>query len=129
MDAQPRLAATAALTALVQAIARLELEEGYAPAALVNAQEVLAENRFIAARDATMAELIDPARGVRVPVAHLLDDVLAAAQPHAAALDSLDELAEVRMLVLTPEIARQERLMASAGLPVLVADLAARFAA
>jgi glutamate---cysteine ligase / carboxylate-amine ligase len=129
MDAQPRLAATAALTALVQAVARLELEEGYAPAALVGAQEVLAENRFIAARDATGAELIDPARGVRVPLAHLLDDVLAAVQPHAAALDSLDELQEVRMLVLAPEIARQERLMASAGPFVLAADLAARFTA
>jgi carboxylate-amine ligase len=127
MDAQPRLAATAALTALVQALARLELEEGYAPAATTGAQEALAENRFIAARDATMAELIDPARAVRVPLAHLLDDVLAAVRPHAAALDSLEELDEVRMLVLTPEIARQERLMASAGPPVLIADLAARF--
>ena len=127
MDAQPRLAATAALTALVQALARLELEEGYAPAALVNAQEALAENRFIAARDSTTAELIDPARCVRVPVAHLLDDLLAAVHPHAEALDSLEELAEVRMLVLSPEIARQERLMASAGPRVLTADLAARF--
>jgi hypothetical protein len=50
-------------------------------------------------------------------------------QPHAAALDSLEELAEVRMLVLAPEIARQERLMASAGPLVLAADLAARFTA
>lgn len=129
MDAQPRLAATAALTALVQAIARLELEQGYASAALVNAHEVLAENRFIAARDATAAELIDPARGVRVPVAQLLDDLLDATSDHAAALDSLDELEEVRRLVLAPEIARQERLMASAGLRVLVGDLAARFTA
>jgi len=62
-------------------------------------------------------------------VDQLLDEVLAAAQPHAAALDSLEELDEVRTLVLAPEIARQERLMASAGLPVLVADLAARFTA
>jgi len=129
MDAQPRLAATAALTALVQALARLELEQGFAAPALVNAAEALAENRFIAARDATAAELIDPSRGTRVPVARLLDEVLAAAQPHAAALDSLEELDEVRTLVLAPEIARQERLMASAGLPVLVADLAARFTA
>ncbi|MBV9002425.1 MAG: YbdK family carboxylate-amine ligase [Solirubrobacterales bacterium] len=128
MDAQPRLAATAALTALVQAIARLELERGYAPAALLGANEVLAENRFIAARDATAAELIDPTRGVRVPVAHLLDDVLDATRDHAAALDSLEELEEVRMLVLAPEITRQERLMGSAGLRLLVGDLAARFA-
>ena len=129
MDAQPRLAATAGLVALVQAIARLELEQGYAPAALINANEVLAENRFIAARDATAAELIDPARGVRVPVAQLLDDLLEATSDHASALDSLEELEETRTLILAPEIARQERLMASAGLRVLVGDLAARFVA
>jgi glutamate---cysteine ligase / carboxylate-amine ligase len=129
MDAQPRLATTAALTALVQALARLELEQGYAPAALVEADEALAENRFIAARDAAAAELIDPVHGTRVPVARQLDDLLVAARPHADALEALDELEETRMLVLAPEARRQERLMASAGLPVLVADLAARFAA
>ncbi|MBV9366535.1 MAG: YbdK family carboxylate-amine ligase [Solirubrobacterales bacterium] len=129
MDAQPRLAATGGLTALVQALARLELEEGFAPAALVSAQEALAENRFIAARDASAAELIDPVRGTLVPVARLLDDVLTAVRPHADALDALDELEEVRTLVVDPESARQKRLMASAGLEVLMGDLAARFAA
>lgn len=129
MDAQPRLAATAALTALVQVLARLELETGYAAPALINANEVLAENRFIAARDAGAAELIDPVQGTRVPVARMLDDVLGAARPHAEALDALEEVESARSLVLAPEPQRQERLMASAGLPVLVADLAARFAA
>ena len=37
MDAQPGLTATAALAALVQALARLELEQGFAPAGLVGA--------------------------------------------------------------------------------------------
>jgi glutamate---cysteine ligase / carboxylate-amine ligase len=129
MDAQPRLAATASLTALVQALARLEVQHGYAAPALLDAGEVLDENRFIAARDGTVGELIDPAQGTRVPVARILDDVLAAARPHAEALDGLDELEEIRTLVLAPEPSRQERLMASAGLPVLVADMAARFAA
>ena len=115
--------------ALIQAIARLELEQGFAWPALVTAQEALAENRFIAARDGTAAELIDPAHGSRIPLARLLDDVLAAARPHAAALDALDELEDVRTLILAPEPSRQERLRASAGLPVLIADLAARFAA
>ncbi len=59
----------------------------------------------------------------------MLDDVLAAARPHAEALDALEEVESARTLVLAPEPQRQERLMASAGLPVLVADLAARFAA
>ncbi|HUA70419.1 MAG TPA: YbdK family carboxylate-amine ligase [Solirubrobacteraceae bacterium] len=129
MDAQPRLASTAALTALVQALARLELEQGFASQKLVSAQEVLAENRFIAARDATAAELIDPVNTRLVPLPRLLDDVLAAARPHAAALDAVEELDEVRMLVLDPEPRRQERLAASAGVPQLVADLAARFSA
>ena len=90
MDAQPQLASTAALTALVQALARLELEQGYASQKLVGAQEVLAENRFIAARDATAAEFIDPGLVALVPLPRVLDDVLAAARPHAAALDSVD---------------------------------------
>jgi glutamate---cysteine ligase / carboxylate-amine ligase len=129
MDAQPRLASTAGLVALVQALARLELEQGFASQKLISAQEVLAENRFIAARDATAAELIDPVNATLVPLPRLLDDVLAAARPHAVALDAVEELEEVRMLVLDPEPRRQERLAASAGVPQLVADLAARFVA
>ena len=129
MDAQPRLASTAALVALVQALARLELEQGFASPKLVSAQEVLAENRFIAARDATAAELIDPVSATMVPVPVLLDDVLAAARPHAFALDARAELDEVPMLVVAPEPRRQEHLVSRAGVPALVADLAARFAA
>jgi carboxylate-amine ligase len=128
MDAQPRLAATAALAALVQVLARLELEQGFAPAGLVTAQETLAENRFIAARDGVAAELIDPVSGRCVPVLRQLDQVLAAARPHAAALDAREELEAVRTLVAAPEPRRQECLVASAGIPMLVADLAARFA-
>jgi carboxylate-amine ligase len=129
MDAQPRLASTAALTALVQALARLELEQGFASPKLVGAQEVLAENRFIAARDATAAELINPAQASLVPLPELLDEVLAAARPHAVVLDAVDELDEVRMLLLSPEPRRQERLAASVGIPMVIADLAARFTA
>ncbi|HYB26034.1 MAG TPA: YbdK family carboxylate-amine ligase [Solirubrobacteraceae bacterium] len=128
MDAQPSLGATAALVALVQAVARLELEQGFAQAGLVNAQEVLAENRFIAARDGAAAELIDPRTTALVPLASLLEEVLAAARPHAAALDAGEELAGVRRLVAMPEAHRQQRLAASFGVSRLVADLAARFA-
>jgi carboxylate-amine ligase len=127
MDAQPELSATAGLTALVQALARLELERGYASAALVDADEVLAENRFIASRDGPEAELIEPTTARRVPVARQLDELLTAARPHAEALDALEELEAVRMLVLTPEPRRQEELVEASGIPTLVADLAARF--
>jgi glutamate---cysteine ligase / carboxylate-amine ligase len=127
MDAQPRLEATAALCALVQALARLELEEGYAPRELVHAQEVLAENRFLAARDGVAAALIDPVRALRVPVADLLADVLAAAAPHASALGAAHELAAVSTLVAAPEAPRQEALAAAGGVGALVSDLARRF--
>jgi carboxylate-amine ligase len=127
MDAQPRLEATAALCALVQALARLELEEGYAPRELVHAQEALAENRFLAARDGVAAELIDPVRARRVPVADVLADILAAAAPHASALGAADELAAVPALVTAPEAARQEANAAAGGIPGLVSALARRF--
>ena len=127
MDAQPRLEATAALCALVQALARLELEEGHAPRELVHAQEALAENRFLAARDGVAAALIDPVHARRVPVAEVLADVLAAAAPHADALGAADELGAVPALVAAPEAARQEARAAAAGIPGLVSALARRF--
>jgi carboxylate-amine ligase len=127
MDAQPRLEATAALAALVQALARLELEEGYAPRELVHAQEALAENRFLAARDGVAAELIDPVSARRVPVADVLADVLATAAPHASVLGAADELAAVPALVAAPEAARQEADAAAGGIPGLVSALARRF--
>lgn len=129
MDAQPRLATTAGLAALVQAVARLELEQGYAAPELVDAAEVLAENRFLAARDATAAKLIDPVHAIMVPVPSLLEDVLTAARPHAAALGALEQLEQVRLTVLGPEPRRQQRLVAAGGWPALVEDLAARFSA
>jgi carboxylate-amine ligase len=129
MDAQPRLEATAGLCALVQALARLELEEGYAPRQLVHAQEALAENRFLAARDGMAAALIDPVRACRVPVAELVADLLAAAAPHASALGAADELAAVAALVAAPEAARQEAHAAAQGIPGLVSALARRFTA
>ena len=127
MDAQPRLEAAGALCALVQALARLELEEGYAPGELVHAQEALAENRFLAARDGVAAELIDPVRALRVPVADQVADLLRAAMPHAAALGAADELAALPSLVTAPEAPRQQALAARAGIGAVVSDLARRF--
>ncbi|WCB92463.1 Putative glutamate--cysteine ligase 2 [Baekduia alba] len=128
MDAQPRSEATAALAALVQALARLELEEGFAVPKAMHAQEVLAENRFLAARDGPTAELIDPVRARRVPFPDLLADLVSAAMPHALALGAVDELTSAFSLVASPEASRQARLAERCGVPQLVADLAARFA-
>jgi carboxylate-amine ligase len=127
MDAQPTLQATAALCALVQAVCRLELEEGYAPRQLTHAQEALAENRFLAARDGVTAELIDPIHARRVPLADLLANLLTAATPHATALGAADELAIIPALIAAPEATRQQARAAAGGIPALVSDLARRF--
>ena len=67
MDAQTRVADTAALTALVQCLVRLEALEGHASHVLVSRPEVLEENRFIAARDGMDGALRRP--GDRAPAA------------------------------------------------------------
>jgi carboxylate-amine ligase len=86
MDAQATTFETAALVALVQSIARLELEEGYYSDSHHDLPEVLAENRFLAARDGMGARFIDPIAETRVPARDLLTRVLDAARPHAADL-------------------------------------------
>jgi carboxylate-amine ligase len=127
MDAQPRLSATAALCALVQSVARLELEEEFASPELVAAQEVLAENRFLAVRDGARAQFIDPIAGTRVPLPEIAGELLEAARPHAEALDALPELEQVVPLVQAPEATRQRAVATALGVPQLVGDLAARF--
>jgi carboxylate-amine ligase len=107
MDAQSRLAETAALAALVQAVARLELEEGYVSEECVAAEEVLAENRFLAARDGVDARLIDTNTQSLRSIEDVLGDLLAAARPHAAALDCVEELELIPALAASPGAARQ----------------------
>ena len=109
MDAQTRIEDTAALVALVQSIARLELEEGYVSGTVVAAEEVLAENRFIAARDGMRAQLIDTTHESLRPVADVLEDLLQAAAPHAAELGCEDALEDVRRLAADPGAERQRR--------------------
>jgi carboxylate-amine ligase len=98
MDAQSTTAATTALVALVQSIARLELVDGYVDDAAMDADEVLAENRFVAARDGVGAELIDAGTATRRPLHDVVDDLLDAARPHAEALGCRDALAGVDAL-------------------------------
>ncbi len=130
MDAQIRIRETAALVALVQSLVRLESLEGQAPRALVEAPEVLDENRFLAARDGTAAELIDPVSARRRPLAEWVEELVAACAPHAAALGCEAELAGVERLLARPGAARQ---LAAArgpdGLPGLVRELSGAFAA
>jgi glutamate---cysteine ligase / carboxylate-amine ligase len=110
MDAQASVEQTAALVALIQCLVRLEVVEGYASSRVLHAQEVLDENRFLAARDGVAAQLIDPDRGVRVGVEDLIHEVLEACEPHAQELDCLEELSLVRMLVSESGAARQRKI-------------------
>jgi carboxylate-amine ligase len=128
LDAQTTVSEAAALAALVQCIARLEVEEGYVEATLVGAQEALEENRFIAARDGMDARLIDPAREQRTPAREQLDRLLEACAPHAAALGCERELALVATMAESTGAKRQLALARDEGrLPGLVEALADRF--
>jgi len=98
LDAQTTVAETVALAALVQCIARLEITEGYVPDRLVYTQEVLDENRFLAARDGMNAELIAPIPECRVPAREQLEALLEACAPHASALGCENELAPARRM-------------------------------
>lgn len=112
MDAQSTVERSATLAGLVQAIAHLELEEGYHDASLISASEILDENRFLAARDGMSARLLDPVRETRVGAEEQLDRLLDAVRPHAqelggeAAIDAIAEMAHATG-------AQQQRQMAS----------------
>ncbi|HEX2706656.1 MAG TPA: carboxylate-amine ligase, partial [Solirubrobacterales bacterium] len=130
MDAQTTLADTAGLAALVQCIVRLEVEEGAQTFDAGIPAEVLAENRFLAARDGMDAELIEPELGERVPARGLLDELLVECRPHAEELDCAKELETVATLADRTGARRQLELSRSLGsLPRLVAVLADEFLA
>jgi glutamate---cysteine ligase / carboxylate-amine ligase len=128
MDAQSRVPETAALVALVQSIARLELEEGYVADHIIRAEEVLAENRFLAARDGIDARVIDTTEEALRPIEELLAELLDAARPHAAALGCLDDLERIEALGAAPGAVRQRAYPADEhGLVELVAQLSRMF--
>ncbi|MDQ3935724.1 MAG: YbdK family carboxylate-amine ligase [Actinomycetota bacterium] len=124
MDAQPRVADTAGLAALVQCLVRLELEEGYVSEALLEAPEAIDENRFLAARDGMAASFVDPERQLAMPARPLAYELLEACEPHARELGCSRELAEVRRLIQMPGAAWQRFRASSRGLKGLLADLA-----
>jgi len=119
-----------ALVALTQAVARLEAHERYASEALLDAPEVIAENRFIAARDGARAELIEPGSRRRTPAVVAARELLDAVRPHARDLGGLPELDAVQQLVDDPPAERQRaQARREGGLPRLVQTLSAQFAA
>jgi len=128
MDAQTTVADSAALTALVQCLVRLEANEGSGADPDVDLPEVLAENRFLAARDGVDASLIDARLGRRSGVPDVLDSVLAMCAPHAEELGCSEELQWTRNLAATPRPVRQLDLARGPNkLPGLVEALSALF--
>jgi glutamate---cysteine ligase / carboxylate-amine ligase len=126
MDAQTRIADSAALAALVQCLALRHAEGQDRPVAA--RAEVMAENRFLAARDGMRAELITPQAPWRRPVRDLLAEQLERCAPTAAALGCVLELESAAALAADPGDDRQRRLAAYDGLEALPGHLAAQFA-
>lgn len=126
MDAQSEPGDCAALIALIQSMAHLELEEEGPEH--VSAPEVLAENRFLAVRDGIRAKLIDPASRRRVGLQPLVRALVRRCRPHAAALGCMSDLDRVHSL-LTANGATRQRAWASAhgGAASVVSMLAERF--
>jgi glutamate---cysteine ligase / carboxylate-amine ligase len=128
MDAQSRIRDITSLVALIQSLARLELEGE--PSSVLPSAEVLADNRFLAARDGMDARLIDPAARCLTPIRELLDPLLAECRPHALALGCAGALDRVGRLAAANGAARQRAFVASnRRLSELVASLADRFLA
>ncbi|HEX5617416.1 MAG TPA: YbdK family carboxylate-amine ligase [Solirubrobacteraceae bacterium] len=125
MDAQTRVADTAALAALVQCLVRLEAERAEPPRSAGDADEVVAENRFIALRDGMRASLIDPPRRVRV--VERLAALVEECEPVARALGCSGELARVAALAEWPGAERQRAFAARRGLDGVVESLSLEF--
>ena len=128
MDVPSEVEHTAALVALVQCLVRLELEQGWASEALVGAPEVLAENRFLAARDGIDAELIEPGQGTRRPALAVAEAAVERCREHAQDLGCTDELEAVSELARQGGADRQRRIAERDGLAEVVRAAAAGFA-
>jgi len=124
MDAQSRASDTAALAAIIQCRVRQHATARPSGAA---GTEVLAENRFLAARDGMRARLIDNrthrTRSVRDTLTEMLEDC----QAFSARLDCAAELAAAVGLADDPGDERQRTLVGRDGLAALPARLAEEF--
>jgi carboxylate-amine ligase len=136
MDAQTRVAESAALAALVQCAVRLEATEGWVDESIAARPEVLEENRFLATRDGIRAAFLDPEHDACRPARDVLAELLNACSRHAAELGCEAELAAIPALAAEPGYQRQ-RVIAGVhqgdavgpGLGLLVSALASEFTA
>lgn len=129
-DAQSELWRAEAVAALTQSLVRLEALEPQAPKTLINAPELLEENRFRAARDGVRAELLDPIERRALPVPALVEHAVAICRPHAQELGCERGLDLVERLIDEPGYELQRGLAAPDNdLPAVVAGLSQRFVA
>ena len=128
MDVPTEVEHTASLVALVHCLMHLEVEQGWAPDAVVGAPEVLAENRFLAARDGMHAQLIEPVSGTRLPAREQLEAAVAPCRVHAQQLGCIDELEAVAELARDSGADRQREVAAARGLTEVVRTAVASFA-
>jgi carboxylate-amine ligase len=124
MDAQSRVADAAALAALVQCRVCRHAQEGRTADA---GPDLLAENRFLAAREGMSALLIDDRSKRRCSVRNMLDEMLEDCDAFARRLGCARELALVPPLADDPGDARQRRCAATSGLGAVPAFLADQF--
>jgi carboxylate-amine ligase len=126
MDAVPSLSAVAGLTALVQGIARRAVES---PDPVDLSDDVLAVNDHRVVRHGLETRVVDvdqSLRPLREVAARVVVDARAALAPDG--LDGPLDAVEA-MLLAEPEPDRHRRLVATRGMPALLADLASRTAA
>lgn len=123
MDAVPSLATVAALTALVQGIARRAVES---PDEVDLDDDVLAVNDHRAARYGLDTRVVDVDRSLR-PLREVAARVVAEARD-VLATDRMDAPLEPVVAALAGETEpnRQRRVVAAGGMPALLADLVAR---
>lgn len=110
MDAQTGIEETQALVAFTLALAKLELEEGWASEAAIAGRETIEENRFLAARDGVEAELIDPAMRHRRPLSGIVHDLLERCADPAEELGCAAELGGIERLLREPGASRQRAI-------------------
>jgi carboxylate-amine ligase len=125
MDAQTAVEDAAPLIALVQSLARLELEGE--PLGHRTAPELLEENRFRAARDGVEARLIDPAGRSLVPLRAIVEQLILGCRPHATALRCAAALESLDQRLAANGANRQRGCASRCGVAAVVPALADQF--
>jgi carboxylate-amine ligase len=123
MDAQSRISDVGALAAIVQCLAR-----GAGIESCMAAPELLAENRFLAARDGMRAQIVDPTLLEPRPITTCVANLIVACAPLACQLGCEEELAAAAELAVASGDVRQREWARQAGVDALPARLAEQFA-